>query len=67
MAESTILEAIETGKKSNQCRYFKAKVLTNHTSEQVNETIKESISEKSILFYRKAHHILTLQTLLKYT
>lgn len=54
MAESTILEDIETGKKSNQCRYFKAKVLTDHTSEQINETIKESISEKSILFSDKS-------------
>ena len=33
MAESTVLENIETGEKSNQCRYFKAKVLTDHTSE----------------------------------
>ena len=54
MAESTVLEDIETGKKSNQCRYFKAKVLTDHTSEQINETIKESISEKSILFTDKS-------------
>jgi hypothetical protein len=54
MAESTILEDIETGKKSNQCRYFKAKVLTDHTSEQINKTIKESISEKSILFSDKS-------------
>ena len=54
MAESTPLEDIETGKKSNQCRYFKAKVLTNHTSGQINETIQESISEKSILFSDKS-------------
>jgi hypothetical protein len=40
MAESTVLEDIETGKKSNQCRYFKAKVLTDHTSELINETIQ---------------------------
>ena len=50
MAESTVLEDIETGEKSNHCRYFKAKVLTDHTSEQINQTIQESISEKSILF-----------------
>lgn len=54
MAESTVLEDIETGKKSNQCRYFKAKVLTDHTSELINETIQESISEKSILFTDKS-------------
>lgn len=54
MVESTPLEDLETGKKTNQCRYFKAKVLTDHTSEQINETVKESISEKSILFSDKS-------------
>lgn len=54
MAESTVLEDIETGEKSNQCRYFKAKVLTDHTADQINETIKESISETSILFSDKS-------------
>jgi len=54
MAESTPLEDIETGKKSSQCRYFKAKVLTDHTAEQINKTIQESISEKSILFTDKS-------------
>lgn len=54
MAESTVLEDIETGEKSNHCRYFKAKVLTDHTSEQINQTIQESISEKSILFTDKS-------------
>jgi hypothetical protein len=47
MAESTVLEDIETGEKSNHCRYFKAKFLTDHTSEQINQTIQESISEKT--------------------
>jgi hypothetical protein len=54
MAESTVIEDIETGEKSNQCRYFKAKVLTDHSSEQINQTIQESISEKSILFTDKS-------------
>ncbi len=52
--QSTVLEDIETGEKSNHCRYFKAKVLTDHTSEQINQTIQESISEKSILFTDKS-------------
>ena len=52
MAESTILEDIETGKKSTQCRFFKAKVLTDHTSAQINETIKESISENRVLLIK---------------
>jgi hypothetical protein len=54
MAESTVLEDIETGEKLNHCRYFKAKVLTDHKSEQINQTIQESISEKSILFTDKS-------------
>ena len=54
IAESTPLEDIETGKKSNQCSYFKAKVLTDHTAELINETVKESISEKIILFSDKS-------------
>ena len=54
MAESTILEGFETGEKSNHCRYFKEKVLTDHTSEQTNQTIQESISEKSIVFTDKS-------------
>lgn len=54
MAESTVLEDLESGKKSTQCRYFKAKVLTDHTAEQINQTIQESINEKSIVFTDKS-------------
>ncbi len=54
MAESTPLENFETGIKSNQCRYFKAKVLSNHESNEMNESIKESIDEKSIVFTDKS-------------
>lgn len=57
MAESTFFEDIKTGKKSNQSRYFKAKVLTNHNiSEQINQTIQESISEKHP-FYKQVYII----------
>lgn len=49
MAESTQLEDIESGKKTSQCRYFKAKVLDNHKAEGINETLKESFDEKSIV------------------
>ena len=54
MAESIVLEDIEMGKKSNQCRYFKVKVLTDQTSELINQTTNEYISEKSILFSDKS-------------
>ena len=53
-AESTPLEDIETGEKSSHCRYFKAKVLTDHSADQINETIQESISEKSVVFSDKS-------------
>lgn len=54
IAESTPLEDIETGEKSSHCRYFKAKVLTDHTAEQINGTIQESIAEKSVVFSDKS-------------
>ena len=50
MAESAQLEDIESGKKSSQCRYFKAKVLGSHNAGEISETIKESFDEKSIVF-----------------
>ena len=50
MAESVPLEDLETGEKSNQVRYFKAKVLDNHESDQINQTIQESLEEKTIVF-----------------
>ena len=54
MAESTPLEDIETGKKSSQCRYFKMKVLYDHKSETINDTLEENIQEKSIVFSDKS-------------
>ena len=50
MAESTQLEDVESGKKSSQCRYFKAKVLNSHKASEINETIEDSFDEKSIVF-----------------
>lgn len=50
MAESAQLEDVESGKKSSQCRYFKAKVLSSHHADEINETIKESFDETSIVF-----------------
>jgi hypothetical protein len=53
-AESTPLEDIETGKKSKHVRYFKAKVLADHTSDEVDEQAKKSFDEKSIVFTDKS-------------
>ena len=50
IAESARLENIETGEKSSQCRYFKAKVLKSHLINEINQTVRESFDEKSIIF-----------------
>ncbi len=54
MAESTVLEDIETGKTQRHCRYFKAKVLDTHSAEEIKGTVGESIAEKSIVFTDKS-------------
>jgi hypothetical protein len=54
MAESTPLEDIETGKKSKQVRYFKAKVLDTHESNEIDQTLQESINDKTIVFTDKS-------------
>ena len=54
LAESIPLEDLESEKKSNQVRYFKAKVLKNHQSSEVNTLIQESLDEKSIVFSDKS-------------
>ncbi len=53
-AESTPLEDLETGKKSNHVRYFKAKVLETHRGDEVNQHVKASFDEKSIVFTDKS-------------
>lgn len=54
MAESTPLEDLETGKKERQCRYFKAKVLDDHKTEGINDSITTSLDEQSIVFTDKS-------------
>lgn len=49
MAESAQLEDIETGKKTSQCRYFKAKVLDSHAAEEIGQTVAGSFDEMSIV------------------
>jgi transposase-like protein len=54
MAESVPLEDIETGEKSKSCRYFKAKVLDSHLSEDINAEIEQSIDNECIVFTDKS-------------
>lgn len=54
MAESTEIENIETGEKSRQCRYFKMRVLENHLSKSIDETVQENIEFESIILSDKS-------------
>lgn len=53
MAESTPLEDVQTGKQGKHVRYFKAKILDNHNSEEINQTIQKNIDNQSIVFTDK--------------
>lgn len=50
MAESTPLENHKSGHKSKHFRFLKMKVLQNQKADSVNETIKKSLDELSIVF-----------------
>lgn len=55
MAESTVLEDIDTGKVERQARYFKAKVLEDHKAGETDETFKNAINkEQTIVFTDKS-------------
>jgi hypothetical protein len=54
MAESTPLEDGKKGGKSNQVRYFKARVLKTHRSGEINETVREAIDENTVVFTDKS-------------
>ena len=54
IAESTPLENISTGIKSNHCRYFKMKVLDSYLKDEINQVIEDNIAEKTIVFSDKS-------------
>ena len=55
MAESTILEDVETGIIERQSRYFKAKVLDDHKADGTDEMLQKSIDdEQTIVFTDKS-------------
>ena len=60
MAESTPLEDIDTWKTSKHCRYFKMKVLSGHSSDEINETVEENVDEKCIVFSDKSTSYLNI-------
>lgn len=51
MAESTVLENLDTSEVERQCRYFKAKVLTDHKPQGTDQTLQSSIDgNQNIVF-----------------
>src|SRR5690554_6802041 len=54
IAESTYVVDVETETVSKSSRYFKIKALKTHVREEINETVKQSIDNKSILFSDKS-------------
>jgi hypothetical protein len=51
IAESTILEDLDTGKVDRQCRYFKAKVLQDHKADGTDNTFQEAIDDEQIIVF----------------
>jgi hypothetical protein len=65
MAESTPLEDTTTNKKSSSCRYFKMKVLDDHSAQAVNETIKTCLDQKCIVFSDKSKSYVDISNLIE--
>ncbi|WP_234369100.1 hypothetical protein [Brumimicrobium mesophilum] len=53
MAESPTLKYIETGHKSNQCRFFKMQVFTYHNAYTNSELVEENFDESAIVLSNK--------------
>lgn len=51
MAESTILENMDTGKAERQCRYFKAKVLVDHEADGTDQTLQNAIAQEQTIVF----------------
>lgn len=54
MAESVPLEDPETGKTSNQCCYFKMKVLNGHDSNEIINVAEDNFDERLFVFNDKS-------------
>ena len=54
IAESTQLENIHSGEKSKQCRYFKMRVLDNHTAKDIEQVVINDIKSQSIILSDKS-------------
>ena len=54
MAESTPLEDLTTGEVTKHCRYYKMKVLSAQTSDEIDEIVEENFDKKCIAFSDKS-------------
>ena len=54
MAESTPLEDLTTGKTSSHCGYFKMRVLHDHKSSTIDQTMDNTLAGKNIVFSDKS-------------
>ena len=51
MAESAALEDMDTGKQERQCRYLKAKVLTNHQANHIDDTLQSAMDDNQTIVF----------------
>jgi len=65
MAESTVIEDVETGEKSSHCRYFKMAVLKSHEKEEINELIQDHLSESAIVFSDKSTSYVNIEDIVE--
>ena len=65
MAESTILEDLESGKISKHCRFFKMKVLDTHDSGSVDNQIEKSIDKGAVVFSDKSNTYLGVEDIVE--
>lgn len=65
MAESTPLEDVETGQKSNACRYFKMKALEDQKAAAVLDAVESNVAESTILFTDQATTYGSLENLVE--
>jgi hypothetical protein len=59
MAESTILENINTGKVERQCRYFKAKELKDNKADGTDTTFENAVNKGQIIVYTDKSRLYT--------
>ncbi len=60
MAETAILEDVESGIKSSQCRYFKLKVIEKSDSKTIDAVVKSNLAETTIVLSDKSNRYVNI-------